>query len=113
MEVHGVRPDSSRATAGALLCGILSDTLSLRMSTTSHRDIKAVKFLAPLACEDPEKLGIALLERGMDLSGMSLDALLSRDTKMFTLSEKSPDLAGHGPFVCVEPGEGRCNRGRT
>ena len=45
----------SRSTAGALLCGILSDTLALRMSTTSHRDIKAVKFLAPIAYEDPEK----------------------------------------------------------
>ncbi len=38
----------SRAVAGALLSGILSDTLALRMSTTTHRDIKAVK----LPCAD-------------------------------------------------------------
>ena len=83
----------TKGVAGVLLCGILSDTLSLRMSTTTHLDKQAVKYLAPLTGEDPEKLGIALLERGMDLSGMSLDALLSRDTKMFTLSEKTVQIA--------------------
>ncbi len=78
----------SKSTAGALLCGILSDTLALRMSTTSHRDIKAVKFLGPVAGEDPDALGIALLERGMDLSDATLETILSRDTKEFELSGK-------------------------
>jgi len=78
----------SRSTAGALLCGILSDTLALRMSTTTHRDKKAVSYLAPIAGEDPEKLGIALLEQAMDLSGAPLDAILARDTKVFELSGK-------------------------
>jgi manganese-dependent inorganic pyrophosphatase len=83
----------SREVAGVLLCGILSDTLSLRMSTTTHQDKKAVKYLATIIGEDPEKLGVALLEQGMDLSGVSLDTLLSRDTKMFTLSEKTVQIA--------------------
>jgi manganese-dependent inorganic pyrophosphatase len=78
----------SRGVAGALLCGILSDTLALRMSTTTHRDQKAVEFLAPLAGVNPEELGIALLERGMDLSGVSLASILARDTKEFELSKK-------------------------
>ncbi|MFA4876603.1 MAG: putative manganese-dependent inorganic diphosphatase [Methanoregula sp.] len=78
----------SRSTAGALLSGILSDTLSLKMSTTTHRDRKAVGFLAPVAREDPEKLGILLLEQAMDLSGAPLDAILLRDTKVFVLSGK-------------------------
>jgi manganese-dependent inorganic pyrophosphatase len=78
----------SRACAGALLSGILSDTLSLRMSTTTHRDIKAVKYLATVAGEDPDQLGIALLEQGMDLSGTPLEIILARDTKEYTLSEK-------------------------
>lgn len=77
----------SRSTAGALLCGILSDTLALKMSTTSHRDIKAVKFLAPIACEDPDKLGAELLEHGMDLTD-TLGTILSRDTKEFELEGK-------------------------
>ena len=83
----------SREVAGALLCGILSDTLVLRMSTTTHQDKKAVKYLAPIAGEDPEKLGAALLERGMDLSGVPPDALLLRDTKTFTLSGKTVEIA--------------------
>ena len=83
----------SREIAGVLLCGILSDTLSLRMSTTTHQDKKAVKYLASIVGEDPEKLGVSLLEQGMDLSGVPLDVLLSRDSKLFTLSEKSVQIA--------------------
>jgi len=78
----------SRQVAGVLLSGILSDTLSLRMSTTTHRDIKAVKYLAPVAAEDPDQLGIALLELGMDLSGTPLEIILARDIKEYILSEK-------------------------
>jgi manganese-dependent inorganic pyrophosphatase len=78
----------SRAVAGALLAGILSDTLALRMSTTTHRDIKAVKYLAAITGEDPEQLGIALIGQGMDLSGAALDIILARDTKEFELFSK-------------------------
>ncbi len=83
----------SRGIAGVLLSGILSDTLVLRMSTTTHRDKKAVEFLAPLAESDPAELGAALLERGMDLSGVPLATLLSRDTKEFGLSKKKVIIA--------------------
>ncbi len=78
----------SQPVAGALLSGILSDTLSLRMSTTTHRDIQAVKYLAGLAAEDPDRLGPALLEQGMDLSGIPLEKILNRDIKEYTLSGK-------------------------
>ncbi|MEN6609899.1 MAG: putative manganese-dependent inorganic diphosphatase [Methanoregulaceae archaeon] len=71
--------------AGALLSGILSDTLSLRMSTTTHRDRKAVAFLAGLSGIDPDELGASLLERSMDLGGADMDTLLSRDTKDYDL----------------------------
>jgi manganese-dependent inorganic pyrophosphatase len=83
----------SPAIAGVLLCGILSDTLALRMSTTTHQDKKAVSFLAPLTGSDPDELGAALLERGMDLSGVPLATLLSRDTKEFELSKKQVIVA--------------------
>ncbi|MFA5332467.1 MAG: putative manganese-dependent inorganic diphosphatase [Methanoregula sp.] len=83
----------SKEVAGVLLCGILSDTLALRMSTTTHQDTKAVKYLAGICGEDPEKLGIALLERGMDLSGVPLDSLLKRDSKEFDLSGKKVIIA--------------------
>lgn len=83
----------SREIAGILLCGILSDTLSLRMSTTTHQDKKAVAFLVKVAGEDPEKLGVALLEAGMDLAGVPIAELLKRDTKDFVLSEKKVLIA--------------------
>ena len=78
----------SRPAAGALLSGILSDTLSLTMSTTTHHDIKAVKYLATIAGEDPDQLGRILLEHGMDLAGTPLEKILSRDSKEYVLSEK-------------------------
>ena len=83
----------SRAAAGALLSGILSDTLLLTMSTTTHRDRKAVQFLAPIAGVDPAELGAALLERGMDLAGVPLATILSRDTKVFELSGRKVIIA--------------------
>lgn len=78
----------SYSCACALLCGILSDTLSLRMSTTSPQDILAVNYLALIAGEDPDELGIALLKQSMDLLGSPLDIILARDTKEYTLFEK-------------------------
>jgi manganese-dependent inorganic pyrophosphatase len=83
----------SPGIAGALLAGILSDTLALRMSTTTHRDRKAVEFLAPIAGVDAEELGAALLERGMDLASVPLATILSRDTKEFEIFGKNVIIA--------------------
>jgi manganese-dependent inorganic pyrophosphatase len=83
----------SPAVDGVLLSGLLSDTLALRMSTTTHRDVQAVKYLAGISGADPEQLGIALLEQGMDLSGFTLDKILSRDTKEFELSQRRVIIA--------------------
>jgi manganese-dependent inorganic pyrophosphatase len=82
-----------KGVAAALLCGILSDTLGLRMSTTTHHDEIAVRFLAPLAGVEVAELSAALLERGMDLSGIPLAQILSRDTKEFTLSGRKVIIA--------------------
>jgi len=76
----------SKAVAGVLLCGVLSDTLALRMSTTTATDRDAVEYLGKVSGEDPGALGIELLEQGMDLSGVSLTTILSRDSKEFDLS---------------------------
>ncbi len=83
----------SPGAAGALLCGILSDTLALRMSTTTERDREAVDFLSPVAGADPAELGPALLEQGMDLAGIPLGSIISRDTKEFVLSGRKVIIA--------------------
>ena len=94
----------SREIAGVLLCGILSDTLSLRMSTTTHQDKKAVKWLASLTGEDPEKLGVALLEAGMDLFRRAARySPFPRHQDLHTLGKERADRAGDGAGICVEP----------
>ena len=79
----GITP--SPAIAGILLAGILSDTLVLKMSTTTGDDKEAVAYLAPIAGIDPVEFGTALLEKGMNLSGATMEDLLTRDTKRYDL----------------------------
>lgn len=71
--------------AGMLLAGILSDTLGLRMSTTTEKDKKAVSFLADLTCLDPAEFGTTLIKQGMDLVHAVPRDLILSDTKHYTL----------------------------
>jgi len=71
--------------AGMLLAGILSDTLGLRMSTTTEKDKKAVSFLAGVTGLNPAEFGTALIEQGMDLVHAAPRDLLLTDTKHYTL----------------------------
>ena len=79
--------------AGMLLSGILSDTLGLRMSTTTGHDRDAVGWLAPVARVDPDRYGIQLLEQGMNLSGATMEELLTRDVKQYELFGKKVVIA--------------------
>jgi manganese-dependent inorganic pyrophosphatase len=83
----------ARETACLLLSGILSDTLGLRMSTTTVADRKAVEFLAAVAEVDPQNYGNELLRRGMDLTSSTLEDLLTRDTKQYNLFGKDLIIA--------------------
>jgi manganese-dependent inorganic pyrophosphatase len=87
----GITPET--AVAGILLAGILSDTLVLRMSTTTTDDIEAVAYLAPIAGVDPVAFGTKLLERGMNLDGATMEELLMRDTKQYELFKKKVIIA--------------------
>ncbi|MDD1715419.1 MAG: putative manganese-dependent inorganic diphosphatase, partial [Methanolinea sp.] len=87
----GITP--SPAAAGMLLAGILSDTLVLKMSTTTPEDTAAVEYLAGLTGIDPQEFGAALIQQGMDLENTPLDKVLSRDTKRYTLFGKDVIIA--------------------
>ena len=76
------------AIAGLLLAGILSDTLILKMSTTTSEDHKMVAYLAKISSLDPTAFGTKLLERGMNLEGAPMEDLLVRDTKRYELFGK-------------------------
>jgi manganese-dependent inorganic pyrophosphatase len=71
--------------AGILLSGILSDTMVLRLSTTSDKDRAMVDYLAGIAEVDPVEFGTELIKRGMQVEGDSLNGLLLRDVKRYEL----------------------------
>ena len=82
----GITP--TPAIAGILLAGILSDTLILKMSTTTPEDHKMVAYLSAIAGLDPLSFGTKLLEHGMILDGATMEDLLVRDTKRYELFGK-------------------------
>jgi manganese-dependent inorganic pyrophosphatase len=75
----------SLSAAGMLLAGILSDTLVLKMSTTTPADEKAVAYLAGITGIDPIAFGTDLIQKGMDLDHTLLPEILTRDTKRYSL----------------------------
>ena len=82
----GIVPD--KATAGILLSGILSDTMVLRLSTTTDKDRRIVKNLAEIAGVDVDEYGTELIRKGMDLEGIPMESLLMRDVKEYNLFGK-------------------------
>ncbi|HJJ63386.1 MAG TPA: putative manganese-dependent inorganic diphosphatase [Methanocorpusculum sp.] len=87
----GVTP--SKEIAGVLLSGILSDTLGLKMSTTTRNDVDMVAYLSAHAEVDAEEYAEELISEGMALAGMTQSVLLDRDTKELTLSAKRVIIA--------------------
>lgn len=87
----GLTPEKD--IAGLLLSGILSDTLGLKMSTTTKQDKDAVRFLAKITDVDPEVYANELIAEGMALSGVPQDELMIRDTKEYNLSGKRVVIA--------------------
>lgn len=75
--------------AGALLSGILSDTLILKSPTATPRDREAVFQLAKIAGVDYEKYGMDMLKAGTSLEGMTKEDVLYNDFKLYTVNEKT------------------------
>ena len=75
--------------AGALISGILSDTLILKSPTTTDKDRKAVEYLSICSGVDYQKYGMDLLKSGTSLDGMSKEDVLYNDYKLFTVNDKT------------------------
>jgi len=75
----------SKGTAGMLLAGILSDTLVLKMSTTTPDDVFAVQYLEKITGLNAHEFGTDLIQHGMDLEHTPLPQLLSQDIKRYSL----------------------------
>lgn len=84
--------------AGALLSGVLSDTLILKSPTTTERDREAVKDLARIAEVNYEEYGMEMLKAGTSLDGMSKEDVLYNDFKLYTVGE---DTFGVGQFFTM------------
>ena len=75
--------------AGALLSGILSDTLILRSPTATDKDREAVMELSKIAQVDYQEYGMNMLKAGTSLEGMSKEDVLYNDFKLYTVNEKT------------------------
>lgn len=75
--------------AGALLSGILSDTLILKSPTATPKDIIAVQELASIAEVNYLDYGMAMLKAGTTLDGMTKEDVLYNDFKLYTINDKT------------------------
>ncbi len=75
--------------AGALLSGILSDTLILKSPTATPRDREAVEKLSLIAEVNYQEYGMNMLKAGTSLEGMTKEDVLYNDFKLYTINEKT------------------------
>lgn len=78
-----------REIAGALISGILSDTLILKSPTATTKDIIAVQELAEIAGIDYRDYGMAMLKAGTSLDGMTKEDVLYNDFKLYTINDET------------------------
>jgi manganese-dependent inorganic pyrophosphatase len=83
----GIEP--SPQIAGVLLSGILSDTLIMKLSTTTQKDINAVNYLSQIAGVDPYEYGNELINAGMSLNGLSVEEIITKDMKRYNMFGKN------------------------
>lgn len=75
--------------AGAMLSGIISDTLLLKSPTTTELDRQAVYELEKLACVNYEEYGMEMFKAGSSLKGKTKEEIIYEDFKKFTVEEEN------------------------
>ncbi len=78
--------------AGLMLSGILSDTLILRSPTTTEYDKVAVEALSKIAKVDYKKYGHDMIKAGSSLEGMTMEQVLYKDYKNYTIDNQRVGL---------------------
>lgn len=91
-----------KATAGMMLCAILSDTLNLQGPTTTDWDRMMVAILVELAeVEDVQLLASQQFKaKSVELAGLSTEMLVNGDQKVFTY--KTDSFEGSVGFAVIE-----------
>lgn len=85
--------------AGLMLSGILSDTLILRSPTTTEYDKVAVDALSKILKLDYKKYGHDMIKAGSSLSGMTIEQVLYKDYKNYTIGN---DRVGLGQVITMD-----------
>ena len=74
--------------AGAMLSGILSDTLCLKSPTTTEIDRTVVEKLSKIAGVDYEKYAFDMFKAGTSLDGLTIEEVVKSDFKAFPVGDE-------------------------
>lgn len=85
--------DIPKDIAGLMLSAIISDSLLFKSPTFTEEDRAAAEELAAIAEVDAQVYGLEMLKAGADLSGKSLEELVSLDAKEFTIGDAKIEIA--------------------
>ena len=75
--------------AGAMLSGILSDTLLLKSPTTTKLDQEAVSDLEKIALVNYQEYGMNMFKAGSSLEGISKENIIFQDFKKFNYNNEN------------------------
>lgn len=78
-----------REIAGAMLSGIISDTLLLKSPTTTDIDRTAVLELEKIAQVNYQEYGMEMFKAGSSLNGKTKEEIIYEDFKKFTVEEEN------------------------
>ncbi|MHA6259876.1 manganese-dependent inorganic pyrophosphatase [Sporosarcina sp. CAU 1771] len=88
---HGI--EIPKDIAGLMLSALISDSLLFKSPTYTEEDRLAVKELTAIADIDAETYGLEMLKAGADLSGKTLEDLITLDAKEFGIGEMKIEIA--------------------
>ncbi|MBR9678991.1 MAG: manganese-dependent inorganic pyrophosphatase [Nanoarchaeota archaeon] len=78
----------TKKQAGLILSAILSDTIVFKSPTTTKTDIEIAKRLGEKIETNEKEYGLELKKAGMSLEGMSVEQIIKKDYKEYTLQGK-------------------------
>lgn len=79
--------------AGLMLSAIISDSLLFKSPTCTEEDVVAARELAEIAGVDADNYGLDMLKAGADVSGKTVEQLLSLDAKEFSMGSAKVEIA--------------------
>ncbi|NBI28123.1 manganese-dependent inorganic pyrophosphatase [Chengkuizengella marina] len=88
---HGVA--IKKEIAGLMLSAIISDSLLFKSPTCTDQDVAAARELAEIAGVNAEEYGLNMLKAGADLSGKSINEMITLDAKEFSMGDSKVEIA--------------------